>query len=437
MLLIWNATIIAFTPLNKDKQHAMNQCVTTTPVPLPTSKGWMKTFGGDSSDAGRSVQQTSDGGYIVVAETYSFGAGQGDFWVIKTDGNGNKIWDKTFGGSNWDIPTDVKQTKDNGYIITGRTYSFGAGGIDIWVIKLDETGTVQWNKTYGTQYYEGGIESQQTSDGGYIIIGSKGLSQFRYYDAWLIKIDTNGNEQWNRTYGGPAEDYGHSVRQTHDGGYIVAGWTSSYGSYNNSTAAFWLFKTDEHGISQWNKTYEGNGFDVVSTVEPTSDGGYIIIGTKNISEPNMAGIWVIKTNQFGVEEWNKTYGGQLDDYGYEIYQTSTEEYIMIGTTTSFGAGAEDAWLIKIDVSGDEIWNKTYGGKYSDAGYSFNHTTDGGYIITGYTASYGNKNHNPDVWLIKTDSQGRSKTISSVQLWFERLFQRFPTAFPLLRYIMGD
>jgi hypothetical protein len=436
MLLILCTTTLALTPFSKNTQQTKNQFVDTTPVPLPPSERWMKTFGGNSSDTGHSVRQTSDGGYIVVGSTFSFGAGQADFWVIKTDSNGNKLWDKTFGGVYWDIPTDVKQTNDNGYLITGRTHSFGAGNIDVWVIKLDETGHVQWNKTFGTQYFEGGVESQQTTDGGYVIIGSRGLSQFWYYDAWLIKIDKEGNELWNRTYGGPSEDSGHSVRQTSDGGYIIVGSTSSYGTFNNSTAAFWLIKTDQYGTMQWNRTYGGTTYDTASSVQLTTDGGYIIIGSKDIAESSKADIWIIKTNQYGDEQWNKTYGGIQDDYSYETYQTSDGGYIMIGTTSSYGAGSEDAWMIKTDVAGDELWNKTYGGKSSDTGYSFNQTMDGGYIITGYTGSYGKKNYTSDIWLIKTDSQGKSKTISVGNLWFERLFQRFLNAFPVLRQLMG-
>jgi hypothetical protein len=435
LLLILSATALALTPFSKNTQKTKNQFLDTTPIPFPSSNGWMKTFGGNDSDTGNSVRQTSDGGYIVVGSTFSFGTGQADFWVIKTDSNGNKLWDKTFGGLYWDIPTDVKQTNDKGYIITGRTHSFGAGNIDVWVIKLDETGNVQWNKTYGTQYYEGGIESQQTTDGGYIIIGSKNLSLFSSYDVWLIKID-DGNEQWNRTFGGQSADFGHSVKQMTDGAFIIAGSTHSYGTKNNSTAAFWLIKTDQYGTMQWNRTYGGTTYDTASSVQRTTDGGYIIIGSKNIAEPSKADIWLIKTNQYGEEQWNKTYGGIMDDYGYETYQTSDGGYIIIGTTSSYGAGDEDAWMIKTDTYGNVQWSKTYGGKSDDTGDSFNQTMDGGYIITGYTASYGKKNYTTDLWLIKTDSQGKSKTTSFNNLRFERLFQRFPDAFPLLRHLLG-
>jgi hypothetical protein len=436
ILLITSTSTLALTPFNKNEKQTKNQFFDAAPIPLLTSKGWMKTYGGGDSDQGNSVRQTSDGGYIIVGSTFSFGAGQADFWVIKTDSKGNMVWNMTFGGAGWDVASDVKQTNDNGYIITGRTHSFGSGNIDVWVIKLDEMGNIQWNKTFGTQYFEGGIESQQTTDGGYIIIGSKGLDQFSQYDAWLIKIDKEGNMQWNQTYGGRAEDYGHSVRQMNDGGYIIAGSTSSYGTFRNSTAAFWLIKTDEQGTMQWDKTYGGTEYDAAISVELTFDGGYIMVGNKYNLDSHQNDIWLVKTDRFGDEQWNKTYGGNLDDYSTQAYQTSDGGYIMIGWTSSYGAGAEDAWMIKTDGSGNEQWNRTYGGKSFDAGYAFNQSSDGGYIITGGTGSFGKDAYHGDLWLIKTDSQGKAKTTSLDNLWFGRFFQRFPNAFPILKHLTG-
>jgi hypothetical protein len=437
MLLISSTTTLALTPFRKNEQQMKNQFFDRIPVPLPTPKGWMKTFGGDSTDGGYSVQQTSDGGYIIAGETFSFGAGNGDIWVIKTDSIGNKLWYKTFGGSDWDYPSDVKQTNDKGFIITGRTYSFGAGKDDVWVIKLNETGTIQWNKTFGEKFYDFGLESQQTIDGGYIIVGGINLYEPLLFDAWLIKIDSEGNEQWNRTFGEPQqEDYGYSVQQTSDGGYIIAGGTGSYGTTKNSSA-FWLIKTDVQGYEQWNRTYGGTWYyGEAFSVELTSDGGYIVIGCKYPYESSQRHIWVIKTDQYGDEQWNKTYGGIKNDYGIEAYQTSDRGYIMIGATESYGAGETDVWMMKIDAYGDEQWNRTYGGKYYDAGASVDQTDDGGYIITGYKGSFIKNNYTSDVWLIKTDSQGKSKTMLSINFWFERLFQRFPNVFPLLRHLMG-
>ena len=417
ILIFLGTCIIPSTAMNKEK-----------PVLLPFFKGWMKTFGRpNSSNVGDSVQQTTDGGYIIAGRTDPIDSIIGDIWVIKTDRDGNKVWDKTFGGSNMDYPSDIKQTGDNGFLITGRTYSFGAGMDDVWVLKLDQNGNVQWNKTFGKQFLDFGWEGQQTTDGGYIIVGSICPYKAYFCDVWLIKLDYEGNEQWNRTFGDPQYvNFGHSVQQTRDGGYILAGSTG-YGVANDKSA-FWLIKTDAQGNERWNRTYGGTGVDEANSVELTSDDGYIIVGNKYDSDSQRSDIWIIKTNQDGGEQWSKTYGGKGDDYGEEAYQTTDGGYIMIGTTQPYGDVNSYAWMIKLDASGNEQWNRTYGGKAGGLGTSVALTSDGGYIITGSTAS--------DVWLIKTDSQGKSKTTSFDNVWFAWLFQRFSHVFPILRQIFG-
>jgi len=404
---------------------------------LPTSKGWMKTFGGTNYDEGWSVQQTSDGGYIIAATTQSFGV-KGDVWVIKTDEAGNKIWDKTFGGSSYDYRPYVKQTNDNGYIIAARTLSFGVGNYsNIWVLKLDENGTEQWNTTFGKEFVDYCSEIQQTTDSGYIIVGSVNLYELVHFDVWLIKIDSLGHEQWNRTFGESQwQDFGESLRQTSDGGYIVTGSTTSYG--HNDGYAFWLIKTDGEGNEQWNRTYGGtDAWGGGNTVDLTSDGGYFILGVRWFYESNQSDLWVIKTNQYGDEQWNKRFGGIENEYGSQAYQTSDGGYIILGNIYDSDMEDVDAWMVKIDASGEEQWNRTYGGKEWDAGNSVDITSDGGYIITGSTNSFSGDENDFDVWLIKTDSQGKSKTISLGNLWFERLFQRFPNAFPLLQQVLRE
>jgi len=338
----------------------------------------MKTFGEFGEDWGYSVQQTFDGGYIIAGETHNIGMG-GDVWLIKTDGNGNKVWDKIFGGAEDDKAYSVQQTSDNGYIIAGMTFSFGAGWVDAWLIKTDENGNEQWNKTYGGEYIDIAKSVQQTTDGGYIITGETWSFGADTGGVWLIKTDNNGKEIWNKTFGVTGYDYGSCVQQTTDGGYIIAGTTSSFGEGNKD---FWLIKTD------------GNGNKV----------------------------------------WDKTYGGKDTDEAYSVQQTTDGGYIIAGYTNSFGAGFSDAWLIKTDGNGNKIWERTFGRKYGDFAYSVHQTSDNGYIIAGGTGSFGDVNG--DVLLIKTDSQGKAKTISSDNLWFEWLFQRFPNAFPLLRYLLG-
>jgi hypothetical protein len=203
-----------------------------------------KTYGVTGSDYAYSVQQTSDGGYIVAGGTASFGAGSVDFLLIKTDANGNIIWVKTYGGISYDNARSVQQTSDGGYIVAGLTSSFGAGNWDVWLIKTDANGNLQWAKTYGGTNYDYAYSVQQTSDGGYIMTGGTASFGAGNWDVWLIKTDANGNLQWAKTYGGTDDDYAYSVQQTSDGGYILAGVTSSFGAGGSD---FFLIKTDANG----------------------------------------------------------------------------------------------------------------------------------------------------------------------------------------------
>jgi hypothetical protein len=374
-----------------------------------SATSFAKTYGGTDNDYAFSVQQTSDGGYIVAGYTYSFGAGWSDFFLIKTYANGNVQWAKTYGGTHFDRASSVQQTSEGGYMVVGETDSFIAGDDDIFLIKTDANGNVQWAKTYGGGGADYAFSVQQTSDGGYIVAGYTASFGAGGWDIFLIKTDANGNVQWAKTYGGTNWDKAFSVQQTSDGGYIVAGWTQSFGAGYRDV---FLMKTDANGNVQWAKTYGGTDNDYASSVQQTSDGGYIVAGRTRSFGAGWGDIFLIKTDANGNVQWAKTYGGASNDSASSVQQTSDGGYIVAGRTNSFGAGGDDIFLIKTDANGNIIWAKTYGGTDWDWASSVQQTSDGGYIVAGYTPSFGAGGR--DAFLIKTDANGDIGSCSIVQ-----------------------
>jgi len=310
---------------------------------------WQKTYGGSNDDVAISIQQTQDGGYIVGGYTKSFGAGGWDFYVIKLDENGNKVWEKTYGGSNYDYAYSIQQTSDGGYIVAGWTGSFGAGKSDVYIIKLDEDGNKVWEKTYGGSGDDVAYSIQQTSDGGYIVAGYTKSFGVGEYDVYIIKLDTKGNKVWQKTYGGSNYDVAISIQQTSDGGYIVAGETNSFGAGGSDV---YIIKLDTKGNKVWQKTYGGSGDDWACSIQQTSDGGYIVAGGTSSFGAGEYDVYIIKLDEDGNKVWEKTYGGSGDDVAYSIQQTSDGGYIVAGYTKSFGVGEYDVYIIKLDENGN-------------------------------------------------------------------------------------
>ena len=372
---------------------------------LADSITFIKTFGGDGSDYARSVQQTIDGGYIMTGWTNSFNDNLTDVYLIKTDSSGNEIWSKTFGGRINESGFCVQQTKDEGYIITGNTNSFGAGKTDIYMIKTNSNGNETWSKTFGGNNNDEGYCVQQTKDNGYIIVGDTYSFGAGKNDIYFIKTDSSGNEIWSKTFGGSNWEFGFCAEQTEDGGYIIAGRTKSFGAGDND---LYLIKTDSKGNETWSKTFGSNKSEDGFFVQQTKDNGYIIAGN-TVSDDSSSGlftsdIYIIKTDSSGNEIWSKTFGGDAWDHSESVQQTIDGGYIITGNTKSYGNGESDVYLLKIDSSGNEVWSKTFGSSGNDEGFSVQQTTDGGFIITGKTGfEYGISE--ADAYLIKTDSEG--------------------------------
>ncbi|MBC8525380.1 MAG: T9SS type A sorting domain-containing protein [Candidatus Cloacimonetes bacterium] len=332
---------------------------------------WEQTFGGEGIDIGLCVQPAIDGGYITCGWTTSFEEDNIDIYLIKTDDQGNEIWSKTIGGSGSESARTIHQTADSCYIMIGSTTSFGSGAFDVYLIKLDVNGNEIWTQCYGGIAHDRGYCGQQTSDGGYIIVGHTESFGSGYWDIYLIKTDENGNEIWSNTFGGSDAEYGYFVRQTNDGGFIITGYTTSFGAGSKDV---YLIKTDHLGNETWSKTFGGIYGDLGSSVLQTSDGGYIIAG---YMAPYVASyFFLLKTDENGNEIWSHTFGGNCC---WSVNQTSDGGYILCGQRGSYNM---DIFVVKTDEDGNEIWSQAYGGSGYDAGCYIFETSDAGYILSG-------------------------------------------------------
>lgn len=347
---------------------------------------WTRTYGEFESDIPRAMQQTADGGYLLAGTTGSFGAGSWDFWVLKTDTFGNVEWEKAFGEANLEVLHFAQQTSDGGYFIGGyTTIQTDPFDLDFWLLKLDTTGEVEWQKRYGGDGSEIAWSGQQTLDGGYIVAGSSSS----FGGLWVIKLDPDGNIEWEKTYSGFIDE----IRQTIDGGYIIAGATELEGNRE-----FLLIKLDSDGDVEWNKTHGTDDFDEATSIQQTSDTGYIVAGTTSVTSIERDFL-LIKLDADGDVEWESSYGTESEETASDVQQTSDQGYIVIGRS-SF---SDDMLLLKLDSNGNLVWKKSYGGPEREGGFSVRETSDGGFVAAGVTLSFGAGSN--DFLVLKLDSDG--------------------------------
>ncbi len=366
---------------------------------LGTSSQWTHTFGGQDNDQAYSVLQTSDSGFLLGGYTRSYGAGGSDMWLVKTDQTGNTQWHQTYGGGNNENCGSIAQTSDGGFLLAGYTLSYGAGSSDIWLVKIDGTGDVEWNQTYGGGNSDWFHSLIQTSDGGFLLAGYTYSYGAGSSDMWLVKIDRTGIAEWNQTYGGVNMDECYSALQTSDGGFLLAGYTYSYGA---GISDMWLVKIDRTGVAEWNQTYGGASWDECNSLIQISDGGFLLGGYTRSYGAGLTDMWLVKIDAAGFLQWHQTFGGVNTDYCESLIQTSDNGFLLAGHTTSYGVGAYDMWLVKTNETGIAEWNQTYGGGQNDRAISLIQSSDGGFLLAGYTESYGMGGS--DMWLVKTDFQ---------------------------------
>jgi hypothetical protein len=370
----------------------------TTPI-LIGQTTFQKTYNGEVAfDFGRSVQQTTDGGFIVTGET-SLGEGPSDMYLVKTNSEGTIQWAKSFGGAGNEYGYSVQQTSDGGFIVVGNTDTYVAGGPwDMYLVKTTSDGTLQWSKTFGGTGAEEGRSVQETTDGGFIITGY--TTSLGAGDVYLVKTASDGTLQWTRNYGYLlGNDFGQAVKQTNDGGFIITGFTTR----ESDSFDVYLVKTAFDGTLEWTKTFGDALYDGGYDVQQTDDGGFIITGVYENSFPINGGtqlyrdVYLIKTDSNGTLQWNKTFGNTNDAVGYSVQETNDGGYII-------GGERSGAHLLKTTSDGTLQWSKTYGNLNGATGKTAaQQTNDGGYIMTGAIINNGSF----DVYLIKTDSMGNS------------------------------
>jgi hypothetical protein len=357
---------------------------------------WMKIFGGYGYEYGNAVQQTTDGGYIVIGTTPSYGPGTRAGWLIKIDEYGNEEWNKTYGGPGAEAAYDGQQTSDNGYIIVGFTDSY-IENPDAWLVKTDEHGNLEWSKRYGGYFTEVGERVRQTNDGGFIFVGwTDSFGSSGDENIWLLKTDKDGNELWNKTFENSGSDTGFSVQQTKDGGYIITGTVDS-----DTWCDAILIKTDTNGNQQWSKTYGGSNIDGACSVQQTSDGGYIVLGSTLSLEFGGYGAWLIRTDSEGNEQWNKTFFGD----GLGNIQSTTDGGFVFTDSVNSLLFQRQLRIVKINKNGRLQWIRELGTTSSEWGHSIQQTNDGGYIVVGETDA--SRFGAYDILVIKTDKNGRS------------------------------
>ncbi|MBS1687001.1 MAG: T9SS type A sorting domain-containing protein [Bacteroidetes bacterium] len=384
---------------------------------------WEKSLGGTNNDVAYSISPSADGGYFAAGYSFSTDSdvtgnhGNSDCWVVKLTAAGTIQWQKSLGGPGNDIGHSIAATADGGCIVAGQNGGNGGdvtgnhGGVDYWVVKLDTTGTIQWQKSYGGTANDLAECIAPTVDGGYIVAGislSNNGDVTGHHgpvddDYWIVKLDASGTMQWQKSLGGTSNDDAYSIAQTADRGYIVTGSSGSIngdvtGHHGFNNYDYWVVKLDTIGAIQWQKSLGGSYADEAYSIAPTADGGYIVAGYSASTDGDVTGhysvddYWVVKLGATGSIQWQKSLGGTNFDEANSVVQTADRGYIVAGNTASTDGdltghyGNTGPWIVKLDTTGTIQWQKSLGDTANDQALSIAPTLDGGYVVAGYSSS---------------------------------------------------
>jgi hypothetical protein len=436
-------------------------CSTQAFAQAPT-KVWDKTIGGSSDDIAYSSVATSDGGFVIVGSSSSgisgdkseASKGESDYWIVKFNSTGQKVWDKTIGGSSLDNAESVVSTSDGGFVVAGHSFSgisgdkseANKGRSDFWIVKINSGGQKIWDKTIGGSDYDNAFSIISTSDGGFLVVGSSesNISGDKSennrdntnatYDYWIVKLNGNGQKIWDKTIGGGSDDYPESIIQTSDGSFVLVGFSISGISGDKTQGSqglydYWIVKLNSTGQKVWDKTIGGDSDEEAGSIIQTSDGGFVVVGSsssgisgdKSEASKGLTDYWIVKLNSIGQKVWDKTIGGIGNDAAGSIIQTSDGGFVVAGGSDSFISGDKtegsqgllDYWIVKLNSIGQKVWDKTIGSGSNDYLTSIISTSDDGFVVGGFSDSgiSGDKSEAPkgnnDYWIVKLGSSAIS------------------------------
>jgi len=357
---------------------------------------WTKIIGGSGTDIGVEIIQTSDGGFAVAGYTTSFGVIQRDAFIVRLDSLGNIIWQKTYGGNLLEQAYSIKETYDNGFIISAFRYSNTS---NLWLIKIDSDGDTLWTRNVGYDKNEFGTNLQVAEDGGFLLSGytDSDIITNGDRDVWLVKFDSAGNKLWERNFGGDDADEGFNLLKLADGNLIIAGYSESFSGGDRDG---WIVKTDSSGTFTWSNSFGSGSYDDFTSAAEDDDGNLYFTGTTESSGDR--NLWVVKTDSAGNHILTKTYGGTLWEWGQDIKRTTDGNFILTGYSQSNSTSLRQLWILKIDEQCDTLWTKLFTSVNGSEGYSIIQTTDNGFAVTG---TAGSSVTGPDVWVIRLLEEG--------------------------------
>ncbi|MBN1417295.1 MAG: PQQ-like beta-propeller repeat protein [Planctomycetes bacterium] len=343
---------------------------------------WERRLGGANDDDGHAILEGADGGFIILGSTKSSGAGKYDFYLIGTDPEGREIWSRTYGGAGDEWGKSVVQVRDGGYVLTGPTDSFGAGEYDVYLVRTGSKGEVRWTRTFGGPERDLSSSVVEARDGGFVIAGE--TTWDGESDLWLLKVDADGRRVWSRTYGGGGSERAYGLAETADGGYVLCGETWSVLSGGCDAIAI---RTDGEGIARWAETYTWSDefvADSAAAILPVSGGGFAIAGQTASRGEGLHDALLLRTDEWGRELWSRTFGGRESDAAFSFQEVIGGGYILCCHSQSMGSGG--IYLVRTDAEGHPLWSSTFGGWAWEYGRSIRQTRDGGFVVAGAIAS---------------------------------------------------